>query len=245
MPLQAYNNFSNPINLLCSYGRALRDHRIKHSHCECSDSAACVRAGAAGRLLQADGFTFSYRLKKKQEKKHSHSLFPFFFLAMCNIFPCDGQIFISSSSVQMKSGKQSVLAQSLHSFPVQLYQCPVTRITDSSSSSHTSHMQFAGPHCTDFSCNSPPYILEAFQTSNMPASVFHSWILSGTAYEGCQTPKFLFNGTLRIIPGILAWQWNRKMKHWSHLWREGESPASFLKLPKFSGAARGRLRSLP
>lgn len=162
MPLQAYNNFSNPINLLCSYGRALRDHRIKHFHCECSDSAACVRAGAAERLLQADGFTFSYRLKKNRKKKHSHSLFPFFFLVMCNIFPCDGQIFISSLSVQMKSGKQSVLAQSLHSFPV----------TAVSMSCHKDHwQQQQQPHKPHAVCRPTLRWLQLRQPSIHPRSL--------------------------------------------------------------------------
>jgi len=39
---------------------------------------------------------------------------------MYNIFPCDGQMFISSlSSVQINSGKQAVLKQSHQPFPVQ------------------------------------------------------------------------------------------------------------------------------
>lgn len=122
--------------MLCNHGIALWDHRIKHSHCGCSDSAACVRAGAAGRLLQADGYTFSCRLKNTREKML------FLFLERYNIFPCDGQIFISSLSVQTKSGKQAVLAQP-STFPNS--SCINVLSQGSLAAAAAPHVQFAGP----------------------------------------------------------------------------------------------------
>lgn len=151
---------------------------------------------------------------------------------MCNIFPSNGQIFLSSLSVQMNSGKQAVLrALSLSQF--RLYQCPAI-MTHSSSGTHT---QLAGLYCTDFRCNASPYILEAFQTSNMPARMFSSWILSRTGYEGCQTPRSLFSGKLKSDLGVLAWQWNRRMKCWSPPGKGNPmsvfwSPPRFLELPE-------------
>lgn len=123
------------------------------SLCTCWGS----REAAPGRWLY-----FFIQIKKIGKKKHSHSLFPFFFLVMCNIFPCDGQIFISSLSVQMKSGKQSVLAQSLHSFPV----------TAVSMSCHKDHwQQQQQPHKPHAVCRPTLRWLQLRQPSIHPRSL--------------------------------------------------------------------------
>lgn len=156
---------------------------------------------------------------------------------MCNIFPSNGQIFFSSLSVQMNSGKQAVLgALSLSQF--RLYQCPAI-MTHSSSGTRT---QLASLYCTDFRCNASPYILEAFQTSNMPARMFCCWILSRTGYEGCRTPRSPFSGKLKKW----CWSFGLTMEQENEMLKppgEGESHVSFLKPSKISWAARGGLSS--
>ena len=123
--------------------------------------------------------------------------------------------------------------QSPQPFPVQAVS--VSCHNDHSSSS--THKQLAGLYCTDFRCNASPYILEAFQTSNMPARMFCCWILSRTGYEGCWTPRSLFSGKLKSDGGVLAWQWNRRMKCWRPLGKGNpmsvfQSPPRFLELPE-------------
>lgn len=124
----------------------------------------------------------------------------FLFLERYNIFPCDGQIFISSLSVQTKSGKQAVLAQP-STFPNS--SCINVLPQGSLAAAAAPHVQFAGPRCTDFSCNISPYVLEAFQTSNMPVSQYVSLL----------NPQW---NCLRGVPDPnVSLQWDIKKYSWS------------------------------